>query len=272
MARYAMVIDLTTCTGCRACVAACAIENQTPYWSDKHRTHVEDITRGQFPDVERSFLPHLCMHCDEPACVEVCPTGASHVGPGGSVQIDRDKCIDCRYCVAACPYGQRYEYSAADLSQAETVYGEAPAAVFMDKCTFCMHRVEQGMEPACVATCLAGARIFGDLDDPDSEVAKLVASGKAQPIAPEAGTKPKVFYISDSPEDLKALPVSIASAGLTDLRSAGQAVGSLGLGLVAVGALGVFGYARRNAREHLAEIGAQSAAEATETSPEKEAK
>jgi len=256
-----MVIDLTTCTGCRACVAACALENKTPYWANKYRTHVEDVTRGQYPDVERSFLPHLCMHCDEPACVEACPTGASYVGEGGSVQIDRDKCIDCRYCVAACPYGQRYQYTREDMAQAEAIFGETAGADFMDKCTFCEHRVAQGMDPACVATCLAGARIFGDLDDPTSEVAQMVNSGTAQPIAPEAGTKPKVFYVSNNPEDFKNLPVSVASAGLADFRSVGQNVASWGLGLVAVGALGVFGYARHNAREHLAEVAAETEAD-----------
>ena len=259
MTRYAMVLDLTVCTGCRACEAACAMENQTPYWADKSRTRVEDVIRGEFPDVTRTFLPHLCMHCDDAPCVEVCPTGASYVGAGGAVLIDHDKCVLCGYCLAACPYEQRYQYTAEDLAQAPHYFGETPMReASMDKCNFCIHRVEKGMEPACVATCLAGARIFGDLDDPESEVAKLVASGRAQPLAPEAGTKPKVFYIAETEEDMTMLPVSLASAGLTHIHTGAQLLGSAALGLVAVGALGVFGYARGNARKHLAEIAVQN--------------
>ena len=254
MPRYAMVLDLTICTGCRACQAACALENQTPYWAEKMRTHVEDVTRGEFPNTERAFVPHLCMQCDNPACLEACPTGATYKNADGIVMVNQEKCIDCRYCIAACPYGARYEYNDADLAQAQTVFAQAPAKTFVDKCTFCAQRVKEGREPACVATCLAGARLFGDLDDPKSQVAQLVASGKAKPLAPEAGTKPKVYYLGLGALATSALPVEIASASLTQVWGTGKLVGSVVLGAAAVGMTGVFGYARRIARVHFAQV------------------
>jgi Fe-S-cluster-containing dehydrogenase component len=245
------------------------MENQTPYWDDKFRTHVEDVTRGEFPQVERTLLPHLCMQCDHSPCVEACPTGATYQTPEGIVVVDRDRCIDCRYCIAACPYGARYEYTDADRVKAQAIFGNAPTKTFVDKCTFCEHRLKAGQEPACVATCLAGARIFGDLDDPQSKVAQLVASGKAKPIAPEVGTRPKVYYLADDVKAMSLLPVNVASHGLVHVRENGRMVGSLGLGLVALGALGVFGFARRNASEHFAHVAAEMEAPAAET-PEKE--
>lgn len=258
MAHYTMVIDLTVCTGCRACEAACALENQTPYWDEKYRTHVEDIVTGSFPDVERTFLPHMCMQCEEPACVEACPTGASYIAEDtGIVLIDHDVCIDCRYCVAACPYGARYEYTKADQQKAVEIYGEAHGQDFIDKCTLCEHRIKQGMEPACVTTCLAGARIFGDLDDPDSEVSKLVNSGRAKPLAPEAGTHPKIYFIADKPSDMDALPVDVAAAGMTHAHTASKNIGTLGIGVATIGALGVYGYARKNAKDHFVEVAAE---------------
>ena len=254
MTRYAMVIDLNTCTGCRACQAACALENKTPYWSGKYRTHVEDIVTGEFPNVERAFIPQLCMQCDEPACVDACPTGASHRNGGGAVVVDAERCILCKYCQSACPYGARYEYTEADRVKALEVFGEAPPNTYIDKCNFCEQRLQVGLDPACVATCLAGARIFGDLDDPNSQVAQLVSSGKAQPLAPEAGTNPKVFYVAEEAKLLGMLPVNINAESLVHLRAGGRTLGSLLMGLVSVGALGVFGYAHRNAQQHLLEI------------------
>lgn len=199
MTHYVMVIDLKTCTGCQACVAACTLENQTPYWDGKYRTHVEDVVHGQFPTLRRVLAPRLCMHCDEPPCVDACPTGASYQSADGMVLLDAEKCIGCKACIAACPYQARYVYSADDVKQAREIYGEATnhAAPHVDKCTFCAHRVAQGLEPACVSTCLGHARIFGDLDDAQSEVAKLVATGKARPLRTDVGTDPKVYYLSD---------------------------------------------------------------------------
>jgi sulfur reductase FeS subunit len=257
MTRYAMVIDLNTCTGCRACQAACALENKTPYWSGEYRTYVEDLATGEFPNVKRAFIPHACMQCDHPACVEACPTGASHKNADGVVVVDPERCILCKYCESACPYGGRYEYSEADRTKALEVFGEAPPNVYIDKCNFCEQRLQIGLEPACVTTCLAGARIFGDLDDPNSQVAKLVASGKAQPMAPEAGTNPKVFYMADEANLLGMLPVNVNADGLVHIREGERTLGSLVMGLVSLGALGVFGYAHSNAKQHLSEISAE---------------
>ena len=272
MTRYAMVLDLTTCTGCRACQAACALENQTPYWAEKMRTHVEDVTRGEFPNTERVFVPHLCNQCENPACVEACPTGASYQTADGIVMVNQDKCIDCKYCMTACPYDARYEYNDANRAQAQIVFAQAPSKTFVDKCTFCAQRLKLGQEPACVATCLAGARIFGDLDDPKSQVAQLVASGKAKPLAPEAGTKPKVFYIGLGTLAANGLPVEIASASLTSLWQSEKLVGSVALGAVVVGATGAFAYARHNAQKHFAQVAVETQAPPVNNATEKKEK
>jgi Fe-S-cluster-containing dehydrogenase component len=256
MTRYGMVLDLNTCTGCRACQAACALENKTPFWSDKYRTHVEDVTHGEFPQVERVLLPHLCMQCENPACAEACPTGATYQTADGLVLVDPEQCIDCRYCIAACPYNARFPYTAAEIARAQTVFDGAPTREHVDKCTFCEQRLKAGLEPACVATCLAGARIFGDLDDPTSQVAQLVASGQAKPVAPEAGTKPKVFYVASNVKAIADLPVNASVASMTNIWQGGQVLGSLGLGAAAVVGVGAFAFARKNANAHFAEVAA----------------
>ena len=199
MARYGMVIDLNICTGCRACQAACTMENHTPFWSEKYRTHVEDVASGKFPAVSRVFVPRLCMQCDNAPCVSVCPTGASHRTAEGIVVVDVDKCMGCKYCIVACPYQARFVYDAEDVKKAQEVYGEGQKAAAIDKCTFCQQRLKDRREPACVSTCLAGARIFGDLDDPNSQVSKLVATGQAKPLRADLGTKPKVYYLGNLP-------------------------------------------------------------------------
>lgn len=177
--RYAMVIDTRRCIGCHACSVACKTENEVPL--GETRSWVEYIEKGEFPNVSRSFLPRLCNQCEKPQCVAVCPTGATYKREqDGIVVVDSNICIGCKYCLQACPYGMRFIN---------------PRTGTADKCDFCLHRVQQGLVPACVNTCQGRARIFGDLNDPESEVSKLVATNATTVLRPEIGTEPMVFYI-----------------------------------------------------------------------------
>jgi tetrathionate reductase subunit B len=177
--RYAMVIDTRRCIGCQACSVACKTENDVPL--GETRNWVEYIEKGEFPNVRRSFLPRLCNHCEEPACVSVCPTGATYKRKeDGIVVVDSNVCIGCKYCLHACPYGARFIN---------------PRTGAADKCDFCLHRVQNGLVPACVNTCQGRARIFGDLNDPESEVSKILSTNATSVLRPEMGTKPMVFYI-----------------------------------------------------------------------------
>jgi len=199
MTHYAMVIDLNTCVGCNACMAACAIENQTPVWKGKWRTYVHDQEVGTDSDIQRRFFPRLCNHCDNPPCLTVCPTGATYKKDNGIVMVDEDLCMGCRACSMACPYDARYDVTYSDVDQGEAFYGsdyrrERPS---VDKCTFCDHRVEKGLKPACVETCVGSARLFGDLDNPDDPVTQVVAAGVATPLMAHLGTRPNVYYIYD---------------------------------------------------------------------------
>lgn len=198
MTRYAMVIDLNTCVGCNACMAACAMENQTPVWKNKWRTYVHEKEIGTAEEVRRRFFPRLCNHCSNPPCLTVCPTGATYQRADGIVMVDPERCMGCRACAMACPYDARYEATYGDIKTGKEFYGELQrTSPSMDKCSFCAHRVEKGMKPACVETCVGSARMFGDLDNPADPVTRLVASGVAQPVMPHLGTRPNVYYIDD---------------------------------------------------------------------------
>jgi tetrathionate reductase subunit B len=177
--RYAMVIDLRKCIGCHACSVACKAEFGVPLgvW----KSWVKQVERGKFPNTQRNFLPRLCNHCEHPPCVEACPTKSAYQREDGVNLVRQERCIGCRLCVAACPYNARFSH---------------PDKKIADKCTFCVHRVDKGLVPACVNTCQGKARIFGDLNDPASEVARLVAREAVQVLKPELGTEPRVFYIA----------------------------------------------------------------------------
>ncbi len=153
MTHYAIATDLNRCIGCLACTAACKTVNNVPignYWTKVLRIGPNPKYEGaQVPDVEMYFLPLGCQHCENPACVAVCPTEASHVLEDGTVQIDKSKCIGCQFCAMACPYGVRY------LNESEGV---------VEKCTLCEQRIAQGELPQCVAQCGGRARFFGDLE------------------------------------------------------------------------------------------------------------
>jgi tetrathionate reductase subunit B len=178
---WSMLVDTRRCIACQACTMACAMENASP--EGQFRTVVATYAvTGQDGKTGLSVLPRLCNHCDEPPCIPVCPVGATFKRADGIVLVDGDRCVGCAYCVQACPYDARFINH--DTGKA-------------DKCTFCSHRLEAGLLPACVETCVGGARIFGDINDPGSDISKQLkaANGKVQVLKPEAKTSPRVFYI-----------------------------------------------------------------------------
>lgn len=202
MTHFGMLIDVSTCSGCSACSMACKYQNATPagmYW-----TKVIHGEEGRYPDVRQTVLPIACQHCTNAPCVRVCPTGASHYDENGNVQIDYDKCIGCRMCMGACPYNVR-QFNWSEPADApyyegyeQTPYeqlraSEHPVGV-VEKCVMCTGRTAKGEDPACVQTCITKSRVFGDLDDPDSEINKKIRELKARPLMEEYGTHPSVYY------------------------------------------------------------------------------
>lgn len=184
--RFGMVIDTRHCVGCQTCTVSCKISNEVP--GSAHWNHIESLTgevlyqpTGSFPYPTLAFRPMLCNHCDHPACVHNCPSGAMGKDPEtGIVSVDQEVCIACGYCDWVCPYG------APSMDDVNHV---------MSKCNFCAERAQKGDEPFCVASCPANARISGDLNDPESEVSKLIHERHGEQYLPEAGTGPCVFYI-----------------------------------------------------------------------------
>lgn len=182
MARYAMVMDTIRCVGCHSCTVACKVNNDLPI----EMIYCPVVTLGPvgtFPKVHMNFYPLLCMHCENPPCVGCCPTGASQQGQDGIVWVDQKKCIGCKACIQACPYHARHSNSQTGTVQ---------------KCDFCKDRTREGLEPYCVKTCHQKARIFGDLDDPESSIFHLVNSVESVRLLPELGTDPRVYYIVSS--------------------------------------------------------------------------
>jgi len=176
--RWGMVVDLRRCIGCHACSVACKAENEVPV--GVYRAWVKYVDKGAYPNVTRQFLPRLCNHCKSPSCVRVCPTKATYKRGDGAVVVDNGLCIGCRSCMTACPYDARFINPVTDTA---------------DKCTFCVHRIEKGLLPACVQSCLGRARIFGDLNDPKSEISLYVAKNPVKQLKPSTGNDPSVFYI-----------------------------------------------------------------------------
>lgn len=180
---WAMLVDVAKCIGCQACTMSCIQENAVPEGSFRTvvSTYSVALAEAEQP-AGTHMLPRLCNHCDEPPCIPVCPVGATFKRADGIVVVDGDRCVGCAYCVQACPYDARF------------INHETNTA---DKCTFCAHRVDAGLLPACVETCVGGARLFGDLDDPAGALRRrLDAAGDAvKVLKPEQGTEPRVFYV-----------------------------------------------------------------------------
>ncbi len=210
--RWVMVIDLRKCVGCHACTIACKAENQLPPGVVYRPVIEQEI--GQYPNVSRRFVPRPCMQCDNPPCVPVCPVNATWKRPDGIVVVAYDVCIGCRYCMAACPYGARYfdygDYYTKGNTPALQPYETMPSPEYKEnrvrradespignvrKCHFCIHRLDEGMLPACVTTCIGGATYFGDANDPQSLVSELIASPRVMRLKEELGTEPKVYYL-----------------------------------------------------------------------------
>lgn len=223
MARMAMVIDLRLCIGCDACNISCKQENNVQqgfFWAHHIQRH-----EGTFPNITYTYMPTLCNHCSNPPCVEACPVEpdkAMFKQADGTVMTSEERCIGCQACKYACPYGvisfnewgaethpewrtpeatalaqkvggQVVPYSNPDRG---TTFSVIRKEGKVEKCTFCDHRYQVGEEPRCVEVCPPHARVFGDLDDPNSAVSRLLRENEYSVLQPEAGTEPNVYYIN----------------------------------------------------------------------------
>jgi tetrathionate reductase subunit B len=175
---WVMVIDLRKCVGCQACTVACGIENATPVGYFRTFVTVEEISVGS--QIRRSIIPRTCNHCANAACVKVCPTKATYKRADGIVVVDNTRCIGCGYCVQTCPYQARFIN---------------PVTRTADKCSYCLHRLEAGLLPACVESCVGGARVFGDLANPSCAAGRLLETRHTYVLKEDFGTQPQVFYI-----------------------------------------------------------------------------
>lgn len=204
--RLVMVVDTKRCIGCHGCSVACKSENNIPdniWWNRVYTQGGDgmDTAKGEYPHVSMSFLSVGCQHCENPACVKVCPVGATYKETEtGVVRQDYDKCIGCRMCMAACPYTEVRSFNWDEPQYSiEVATGDADVPAHqkhtVEKCTRCWHRLAKGLQPACIEVCPGRARHFGDLNDPESEVSRLIASRKYEQLLSEEGTKPSVYYL-----------------------------------------------------------------------------
>lgn len=212
--RWGVVIDLTRCVGCYACVLACKQEHFLPAGVSWNRVLISET--GDYPMVTKQMYPIQCNHCDEAVCVKVCPTEATQKRADGIVWIDQNKCIGCRYCLISCAYQVRvFNSQPKELfpGQGLTPFEEMGKKLYPHqedvvlKCNFCMERIDSGLEkglkpgvdreatPACVIACPPKVRVFGDLDDPFSEASFLIKKRRAVAFHPEYGTEPSTYYI-----------------------------------------------------------------------------
>lgn len=216
MTRWGMVVDLRKCVGCQACTIVCKQANEV--LPDRWR-RVVDCGVSDAPERQRSFLHVFCQHCAEPPCLEVCPTGATYRRPDGIVAVDYALCVGCGYCILACPYDARSMSQRRDnafrwgLGHVSEELGsglpEPEHVAVCTKCHFCMGRVDAGLDrglmpgvdadatPACVVACSSGALSFGDLEDVDSDVSRLLRENRAQRLLEELETDAAVYYVAD---------------------------------------------------------------------------
>jgi Fe-S-cluster-containing dehydrogenase component len=206
--QWAMVIDQSKCEGCGYCTLVCRAHNDIPPEISWNR-----VIEACEIDGKKVYLARPCMQCEQAPCVDVCPVKASYYRADGIVMMDYDKCIGCRYCEVACPYGARAfnwktftEENPAVPEWGQPEVARRPRGV-VEKCSFCYHRIDRGLSmglipgvdpaatPACVVACPVGARLFGDLNDPESEVSKLIASKPTHRLREDLGTGPRVYYI-----------------------------------------------------------------------------
>lgn len=203
--RLAMLVDIKRCIGCHTCAVACKLNNNLPneIWWNRVLTHggkSMDTPKGTYPNLKLQYLTLACQHCEKPACVKACPTGATHQREDGIVMQDYDKCVGCRLCVLSCPYQNVRQFNETEPAY----FPDYPTGDYgikdqekgtISKCNFCYQRVDRGETPSCIEVCPAKARFFGDLADPNSDITQRLKGRQYTQLLTEKGTQPSVYFL-----------------------------------------------------------------------------